>query len=129
MTENETPQQLTLLPNDVRISSVEEVFLNRVATTLEKNYSREDYGLTEFTNDMGMSRMQLHRKLKGVTGYSPGEFIRRFRLERAKQLLCDSGITISEVAYQIGYTNLSNFTRIFKEFTGFTPSEYRSRNS
>jgi AraC-like DNA-binding protein len=69
--------------------------------------------------------MQLHRKLKALTDKSPGDFLRLFRLEHAKRLLSTKGITVSEVAYQSGFNNLPNFSRLFKAWAGVTPSEYQ----
>jgi AraC-like DNA-binding protein len=67
--------------------------------------------------------MQLHRKLKSITGKSPGDFLRSFRLERAKQMLA-SGLAVSEAAFNVGFSNLSNFSKLFKEHTGVLPSEF-----
>jgi AraC-like DNA-binding protein len=80
----------------------------------------------ELSDEVNMSRMQLHRKLKALTDQSPGEFLRKFRLERAKQMLSVPGMQVSEVCYKVGFNNLSNFSKVFKEFTGVTPSEFMS---
>ena len=73
---------------------------------------------------VNMSRMQLHRKLKALTDQSPGDFLRRFRLERARQMLAVAGIQVSEVCFKVGFNNVSNFSRAFRDFSGVTPSEY-----
>jgi signal transduction histidine kinase/DNA-binding response OmpR family regulator len=103
----------------------ESQFLNKVIETLKNNFADPDFGVDEFTREIGMSRMQLHRKLKALTDKSPGDFLRLFRLEHAKRLLSTKGITVSEAAYQSGFNNLPNFSRLFKAWAGLTPSEYQ----
>ena len=71
-----------------------------------------------------MSRMQLHRKLKALADQSPGEFLRRFRLERAKQFLSIDGLQVSEVCFKVGFNNVSHFSKAFRDFTGVTPTEF-----
>ncbi|MBX2965606.1 MAG: tetratricopeptide repeat protein [Cyclobacteriaceae bacterium] len=104
-------------------------FLNKIIAILEKNYANADFGVEEFTREIGMSRMQLHRKLKALTDKSPGDFLRLFRLERAKKILAVKGVSVSEAAYQSGFNNLPNFSRLFKTWTGQTPSEYQENQS
>jgi signal transduction histidine kinase/DNA-binding response OmpR family regulator len=118
-------QQITLHPKEVSIKSPDAKFLDNVLALLEANHTNALFGVEEFTTEIGLSRMQLHRKLKALTGNSPGDFLRQFRLEKAKQLLKLPGIQVSEVAYQTGFNNLSNFTKAFKDFTGLTPSEFK----
>jgi len=107
----------------------ESQFLNKVIDILKKNFADADFGVDEFTHEIGMSRMQLHRKLKALTDKSPGDFLRLFRLEHAKRLLSTKGISVSEAAYQSGFNNLPNFSRLFKAWAGITPSEYQENPS
>ncbi|MFN3841548.1 MAG: helix-turn-helix domain-containing protein, partial [Cyclobacteriaceae bacterium] len=83
------------------------------------------FGIEEFTREIGMSRMQLHRKLKALTDQSPGDYLRLFRLGHAKKLLAIKGMSVSEAAYQSGFNNLPNFSRLFKAWAGLTPSEFQ----
>jgi AraC-like DNA-binding protein len=122
-------EQITILPTDIPLAAPDTLFLEKVIAVLEEHYSNALFGVEEFTREMALSRMQLHRKLKYLTGKSPGEFIRQFRLERARQLLALKGIQVSEVAYRVGFTNLSNFTKVFKDFTGYTPSAFMEREN
>jgi AraC-like DNA-binding protein len=71
-----------------------------------------------------VSRMTLHRKLKAITGMSAGELIRDLRLQRAHSLLQQKAGTVSEIAYQVGFNNLSHFARLFKGKFGILPSVY-----
>lgn len=103
----------------------ESQFLNKAIDILKKNFANADFGVDEFTREIGMSRMQLHRKLKALTDKSPGDFLRLFRLEHAKRLLSTKSISVSEAAYQSGFNNLPNFSRLFKAWSGVTPSEFQ----
>lgn len=122
-------QQIVLAPQQLQLASPDAHFLEKVIALLEKHHENAAFGVEAFTMEIGLSRMQLHRKLKALTDKSPGEFIRQFRLDRAKQLLVLKGISISDVAYRTGFNNLSNFTKVFKEYTGITPSEFVSKHS
>ncbi len=74
--------------------------------------------------DMGMSRVQLYRKISGLTDISVNELIRKLRLQRAAQLLQQNWGPVSQVAYEVGFSNLSYFSKVFKEEFGVLPSEY-----
>jgi AraC-like DNA-binding protein len=73
---------------------------------------------------VAMSRSQLHRKLKAIVGYGPGELIRNFRLQRAADLLRKKTATVSEIAYEVGFSNLSYFAKLFKEKYSVNPSDF-----
>lgn len=75
---------------------------------------------------MAMSRSQLHRKLKAVTGYSTNAYIRSFRLKKGKQMLEESDMSISEIAYSIGFNDPNYFSRVFAKAHGKRPTEYRA---
>jgi AraC-like DNA-binding protein len=77
---------------------------------------------------MGMSRMQLHRKLKSLLGVSTTEFLRKERIKMAASLLKKPNITIAEIAYSVGFNDVSYFIRCFKEIYNCTPSEYQENN-
>lgn len=117
-------KQVIIQPRQLNVENPREKFLAQVLEIVEKNYADPLFGVDQFAGKTAMSRAQLHRKLKALTDTSPGDFLRQFRLERAKQLLLAGGFQVSEIAYQTGFNNLSNFTRSFKEFTGVTPSEF-----
>ncbi len=117
-------QEITLQPKDVVVTSVDAEFLQKVSVILEERFSDADFGVEEFNRAIGFSRMQLHRKLKALTDQSTGEFIRHFRLEKAKKYLVAKDAQVSQVAYDCGFNNPSHFSKSFKEHTGMTPSEF-----
>jgi AraC-like DNA-binding protein len=74
-----------------------------------------------------MSKTQLHRKMKAITNEAPGEFIRNYRLKRAAQILDQKGENITQVAFSVGFNNLSYFAKCFRELYGVSPSDYNSK--
>ena len=91
---------------------------------MEENMGNTEFGTDEFCTAVNMSRANVHRKLKALTDQSTTEFIRTIRLKRAAQLLSQKTGSVSEIAYEAGFNNLSYFTRCFKEVYGVLPSEY-----
>ena len=86
------------------------------------------FGVEQLTNKVSMSRLQLYRKLKALTTHAPGDFIRQYRLEQAKQFLLKDGSSVTDVAGRTGFNNLSSFTKAFKEYTGKSPVEFAETN-
>lgn len=110
--------------NNIATTSVEQQFLNKLKTVLNDNITDTSFNSAVFTKKMFMSRMQLHRKLKAITGLSTTEFIRSERLKLSIKLLQTSDLSISEIGYQIGFNTPSYFIKCFKETYNITPSEY-----
>ena len=115
---------MVLQPKQISLPSRDAEFLSRLLSLLEEKHSDPDFNIDELAQEVAMSRMQLHRKLKALTDQSPGEFLRNFRLERARQMLTNTGMQVSEVCYKAGFNNVSNFSKVFKEFAGVSPSEF-----
>jgi len=120
-------QELVLLPKDLAVTSLDEKFLKKVEVILEKNIIDSSFNASEFSEAVGMSRMQLHRKLKALTGLTASEFIRSQRLKLAAHLLKTSDINISQVGYSVGFNDHSYFTKCFKETYNCTPTEFAKR--
>ncbi|MDQ2657050.1 MAG: helix-turn-helix domain-containing protein, partial [Bacteroidota bacterium] len=116
-------QTMVLKPSDVAVTSVDEKFLLRIMDLLEIHFGDEKFGVEELGDEIGMSRSQLHRKLKALLGQGPNQFIRTFRLNRAHDLLKVNAATAAEVAYSVGFSSPSYFTKCFHEQFGYTPSE------
>lgn len=120
-TDNEV---LSLDPKRVTLTAADTLFVERALDSVERNMSNAEYSVEDLCRDVGMSRMQLYRKLKAVTGQSANEFIRTLRMKRAAQLLEQQELTISEVTYAVGFSDLQYFRECFKKQFGVTPSEY-----
>ena len=121
-------RNVVLKPSNIPVTSRDETFLTRLMACIEQRHSDPKFGIDELANEMAMSRMQLHRKLKAITDQSPGELLRTFRLEKARGLLM-SGRTVSEVCFEVGFNNVPHFSKAFREFTGETPTAFIKHQS
>lgn len=120
-------QEIILTPKDISISSYDERFLESLQSVLDDHLVASDFNSTNFAKALGMSRMQLHRKLKALTGQTTTEFIRSQRLKLAASLLQKSDANISEIGYKVGFNDHSYFTRCFRETYGTSPSEFSKK--
>jgi len=100
----------------------EDIFITRLKRYLLNNLNNSDLSVEEIAENMGISRMQLHRKIKALTNYSTSKYIQHIRLENALKLLEEQKLNISEIAYRVGFRNPNHFSRLFKEKYGDTPS-------
>ena len=121
-------QELVLRPVDIVINSVDEKFLEKLQQVLDKKMTNADFTADNFASTVGMSRMQLHRKLKSLLGVSATEFLRNERLKTALILLQKGNGNISEIAYSVGFNDVSYFSKCFKEAYNVTPTEYLNTN-
>lgn len=110
---------------EVQANPVEDAFIKQMHEAVEANLSDGDFGVHDLCRIIGMSRTQIHRKLKALTNYSTTHFIRSIRLRKAKILLETSTLNVSEVAYEVGFNNPSYFHRTFVQEYGIKPSEVR----
>lgn len=117
-------QELVLKPTDITLNSTDELFLGKVQDVLDNNIIESSFSIDEFCQSVGMSRMQLHRKLKALTGQTTSEFIRTQRLKLAADLLLNSEVNISQICYSVGFNNPAYFSKCFKELYHCSPSEY-----
>ncbi|MCB9292032.1 MAG: response regulator [Lewinellaceae bacterium] len=107
-------------------SAPEDAFLQKVRNTIEAHLSEPDFSVEQLSREVGMSRVQLHRKLKALTDMSASQHIRLTRLSIAYELLKDPQLNISEIAYRVGFKDPSYFSRVFSQEFGVSPSEARS---
>ena len=121
---NRYSQEYVLKPTDISLTSTDEIFLNKLQKIIDSEFPSPDFNAVAFSKKIGMSRMQLHRKLMAYTGLSTSAFIRSQRLKQAVEILKTSDATISEVAYSVGFNTPSYFIKCFKETYKKTPSEY-----
>ncbi|WP_106792556.1 ATP-binding protein [Aquimarina sp. Aq78] len=122
-------QEVFLTPKDITITPMDENFLNKVQKVMDEQLIESSFSVEEFSKAIGMSRMQLHRKLKALTGLTSSEFIRSQRLKLSAQLLKNSDTNVSQVGYAVGFNDHSYFTKCFKEMYQCTPSEYATKES
>lgn len=118
--------QLKIDPKNVTVTSVDHQFLQDLLNLLEDKFSEPDFGVPQMQDALAMSKTQLHRKLKALTNEAPGELLRNFRLKRAAQLLSQDADNVTQIAYSVGFNNLSYFAKCFKEVYGVSPSSYAS---
>lgn len=119
------------LEKDIRpidIKANDELFLERLVTVINKNLSDVNFTVENLAEEVGISRVQLHRKIKELIGVSTSEFIRNLRLKQATVLLKENKVNISQIAYAVGFSNPILFSSAFKKTYGCTPKEYRERN-
>jgi DNA-binding response OmpR family regulator len=122
-------QRVPFAPGDAPLSPPDEAFLQRVYATMERHYADPDFRGETFEDEMAMGRTQLYRKLKALTGQSPSEFVRAYRIRQAAARLDAGEGTVTETAYASGFNNLSYFSKCFREQYGVSPSEYAARKS
>jgi DNA-binding response OmpR family regulator len=108
----------------VEVLSADEQFLVKVKEAILSQLSDEQLSVESLADDIGLSRTQLYRKVSALTGMSVNELIRKLRLQKAAQLLKQKWGPVSQVAYEVGISNLSYFSKVFKEEFGTQPSEY-----
>jgi len=112
--------------SEQELSTSASVFITRFKNVVEARLADSEFSVEDLAADMNLSRVQLYRKVKSVTGSTPVELLRTARLKRAYQLLITTDKSISEVAYQVGFTAPSYFTKCFKEEYGQLPGDLRS---
>ncbi|HZV71145.1 MAG TPA: ATP-binding protein [Saprospiraceae bacterium] len=113
-------------PSDDPGIQVEDNFILKLREIIETNMQNEDLQVPDVAQAIGMSRANLHRKITALTGKPVSTFIRTVRLNKAKQLLLDPSLNVSQVGYEVGFKYPETFTRAFSEEFGMTPSQYRS---
>lgn len=113
----------------VEITSNNDVLIQKVINTINENIGNPDLDIDMLTGKVGISRAHLHRKIKEITGLSPGEYIRSIRLNQAAELLKGEKKNISQIAYSLGYSNPSVFSNTFKKFFGMTAKEYQDKHA
>lgn len=112
-------------PSGIEEASEEEVFLEEMNRSLEKHISDERFNVEMLAVEMNMSARHLRRKTRSITGESPVAILRRYRLERARQMLSQNADNISQIAYQCGFSDPGYFSRCFRNAYGKQPSQYK----
>jgi AraC-like DNA-binding protein len=99
--------------------------LKKIKEAIEKNIDNERFGVDDLAGEMAMSRSQVHRKLKALTGQSATMYIRNYRLHRGAELLKQGAGNVTEIAYQVGFNSATYFSSCFHALFGYTPSRYQ----
>jgi signal transduction histidine kinase/CheY-like chemotaxis protein/AraC-like DNA-binding protein len=116
------PEKETNIP---KITSKDELFIGTIEEIINQNIENSDFQIEDLCREIGFSKSQLYRKMKGLIGQSANEFIRTIRLKKAAELLLTKqDMSISEITYKVGFNDLQYFRSCFKKQYGITPSEY-----
>ena len=120
--------QMLIKPSEVVVPSSQKVFIDRLISIIERNISNEKFSVEILADEIGLSRAQLHRKIKAITNQSPSEFIRNYRLQRAAELLKQDAGNIAEISYRVGFSSQAYFTKTFQEVYGQTPLDFKRQH-
>lgn len=112
----------------IEVKGNDDQLMERIMRSLNAHISEPDFRVDSLTQDVGISRAQLHRRLKELTGLPAGEFIRNLRMDEAARLLREGKVSVTQVAFAVGFVNQSHFSTAFHKRFGMTPSEYLDRN-
>ena len=117
-------EQLEEKMEEVKVKSPDEKLLDRIMSTINKQLNNSDLSVDMIADEVGISRVHLHRKMKELTGQTPHDFIRTLRLKQAANLLTTQNMNITEVVYACGFSNPTSFSTLFKSVYGMSPREY-----
>ena len=117
-------QEQTEKVEAVQFESSDEQFMKRVMEIVNKNISNSEFNITQMVDEVGMSRTQLHRKLKELTGFSAARFMQNIRMQQAMKLLKEKRVNVSQIAYSVGFSSQTHFSTTFKQYYGISPTEY-----
>ena len=109
------------------MSEIDKSFITKFRKLIEERLIDTDLNVDEIGKSLGLSRVQLYRKIKSLTNYAPNELVRIIRLKASEQLLINSEKSISEIAYDTGFSSPSYFTKCFKEYFNESPTDYIKR--
>lgn len=110
------------------LQSSDEMLMDRIMKVINKNLNNPMLSVEMLTQEVGMSRTHLHRRIKGMTGLTPSDFIRNIRLIQAAELLKKKDLTVTQVAYTVGFSSQTHFSSAFKKMYGISPTEYKEAN-
>ena len=108
-----------------KLNEADKTFVGRLRTAIQENLGDSDFSVERLGEEIGLSRVQLYRKVKALTGQTPVELLRKARLTKARQLLEKTEKSVSEIAYEVGFTSPSYFNKCFKDEFDINPSSLR----
>lgn len=109
-------------------SASEQEFMDKLDQFIQNNLENEHYGVSELANDLGMSRSNLLKRVKAITKITASQYIRQFKLRKAKIMLQETSLTVSEVSYKTGFSSPSYFIKCFRDHFGYSPGEAEKHN-
>lgn len=112
----------------IAFKSSDEILMERVMAQVNEHIGNPEFNVEILASNVGLSRVQLHRKLKELTGLSSADFVRNIRLKQAGTLLTEKKMNITQVAYAVGFTNPTHFSTLFKKFYGVSPKDFITQN-
>lgn len=116
-------------PEESTFSSADEDFLNRLNKLISDNLDNDQMGVPFLSSELGVSRASLYNKLKALTGMGANDYITKLRMERAIRLLMHSKLTINEISDETGFSTSRYFSTVFKQYTGYSPTQYKEEHS
>jgi ligand-binding sensor domain-containing protein/signal transduction histidine kinase/DNA-binding response OmpR family regulator len=121
-------KSLEIQPEKMAFNNLDEELLKKAVEIVETNLSEPDLSVDFFAREMGMSRSNLHLKLKAITGESATDFIKKIRFKKATSLIEENKYSIAEISYMVGFNSPSYFSTSFKKYFGYLPTEYLQKN-
>jgi len=115
--------------DDVVMQSPDDKLMARVMKAINQNLTNSDLSVDLIAQEVGISRVHLHRKMKELTGQTPHDFIRNLRMKQAAHLLASGNMNVTEVVYACGFGNVPSFSTTFKKYYGMTPREYMTEHN
>ena len=116
------------LIDEIQIEDADEKLLNRIMDVVNANLYNSDLNIEMLCNEVGISRVHLHRKMKEMTNQTPHDFIKNLRLKQAARLLTKKGLSVTEVMYHCGFNSSTSFSTMFKRMYGMTPRDYKKEH-
>ncbi len=117
-------KEALMQPKELLVTSPDERFLFNLIEVIENNIDQTEFKVELLSRELNMSHSVIYKKLKALTGQSLVEFIRDIRLKRAAQLLSQNKLSVTDICYQVGFTDRKYFSQVFKKKFGKTPSEF-----
>ena len=122
-------KEIKVEPASIAVTSLDNEFLQKAFDVAEKNLANTEFNSEAFAKEMFVSRSQLHRKLLAITSQAPGEFLRTFRLKRAATFILEKRLSITQVAFEVGFSSPSHFTKAFRQQFNCLPTEFIEKNN
>jgi len=116
--------KLVIDEDENQISRMDKKFLNKITKIVEEHLDKEEISVEELSGMIGLSRVHLYRKVKKLTAMSVSEFVRSVKLRLSLELIKNSGKSISEIAYEVGFSSPSYYTRCFRDHFKMSPTDY-----